>query len=634
METFKRVVFLGFLVFLSDFGEGQEMIWKTAFSLKQEHQLAQNSLLTTLPKMSKEWKVSFEVNPGEYSANGYENVLHLTIGGKGLGSGAKIGDRTPAIWIHKSRGVAISSALNGKVAYTKTFKGLPPVGQWTSMEISQTLVKSKYKYRISINNKTLLNIENKKPVELKDVKVYAGSPWYKPRKGNIRNLEIEIKVPDCVVAGDSHFVSISYFEHFNFHFIHQKWILTIPSVASFADPWETIFALEEEHAIKKNTLLTTLPLLKEQWRVSFDFKASRFSGLGQIIHMTTGGKGTGSGSKYGDRTPAIWTHSSRGLLISSAVSGKYSYAKYFKPLPTVGEWTTIEVGQELVGTKMVYSIFIGGREVFSIQNSKASAFQNVKVLASSNWYTPVSGFIRNLLIQNKNDGESALCERSLINSLFSGFIDQEGCLLEWVPSYSLSREHLLRKNNLLTTLPTLGKEWVLSFEINPEGFTHRSYAQVVQLTIGGKANAVGDRTPAIWFHRTRGVYIVTTANGIANVKKFFSDKLPAPGEWTKFEIMQERVAHSHRFSVVIAGEKLWSIENREAQEFANVRVYAASPWYEAQAGSIRGLQIKQKKRGNTLFCPKYIFFSTSIPMVQMGDLRQKPNTPTTLLICK
>ena len=86
----------------------------------------------------------------------------------------------------------------------------------------------------------------------------------------------------------------------------------------------------------------------------------------------------------------------------------------------------------------------------------------------------------------------------MINSLFSGFIDQEGCLLEWVPSYSLSREHLLRKNNLLTTLPTLGKEWVLSFEINPEGFTHRSYAQVLQLTTGGKANAVGDRTPAIF----------------------------------------------------------------------------------------------------------------------------------------
>ena len=64
--------------------------------------------------------------------------------------------------------------------------------------------------------------------------------------------------------------------------------------------------------------------------------------------MTAGGKGFGAGAAYGDRTPAIWVHSSRGFLVSSAVDGKYSFAKYFKPLPTIGEWTTIEVGQELV----------------------------------------------------------------------------------------------------------------------------------------------------------------------------------------------------------------------------------------------------------------------------------------------
>ena len=175
-----------------------------------------------------------------------------------------------------------------------------------------------------------------------------------------------------------------------------------------SDPWRTAFSLQEEHQISRNTLLTTLPLLAKEWRVSFDFKANNFNGLAQVLHLTAGGKGVGRGSRYGDRTPAIWTHSSRGFLVSSAVGGKYSYAKYFKALPSLGEWTSIKVAQELVGSRTVYSITIGGKKVFAVTNSKPAHFENVRVYASSDWYSPANGSIRNLLIQNKNYGELVL----------------------------------------------------------------------------------------------------------------------------------------------------------------------------------------------------------------------------------
>ena len=120
--------------------------------------------------------------------------------------------------------------------------------------------------------------------------------------------------------------------------------------------------------------------------------------------MTIGGMGAGNNAKKGDRTPAVWTHSSRGLLVSSAVGKKASYSQYFKPLPKLDEWVKIEVGQELVGQDMIYSISIRGKEVHSIKNTKPAAFENVKVFAGSSWYPPVGGVIRNLLIENKNDG--------------------------------------------------------------------------------------------------------------------------------------------------------------------------------------------------------------------------------------
>ena len=144
--------------------------------------------------------------------------------------------------------------------------------------------------------------------------------------------------------------------------------------------------------------------------VSFEFKTDDLrTGLGQVFHMSAGGKGAGRGSKYGDRTPAIWTHSFRGFLIASAVNGRYSYAKYLKPVQSLGEWTRIEVRQEVVEAKSIYSITIGGRKVLSVTNSKPSAFENVKVYASSNWYTsqpPGIAFIKNLVIQHKNYGKS------------------------------------------------------------------------------------------------------------------------------------------------------------------------------------------------------------------------------------
>ena len=171
-----------------------------------------------------------------------------------------------------------------------------------------------------------------------------------------------------------------------------------------AGPWSTAFSLEQEHTIAQDKLLATIPLLKREWKISFDFKASGFSGLAQVLHLTTGGKGAGSGAKYGDRTPAIWTHSTKGFLIASAVGGKFSYSKYFKALPSTNTWINIEVGQEETAGNMIYYVNIGGKKVFSTRNSRPEEFENVQVFASSSWYSPVNGFIKNLLIENKNAG--------------------------------------------------------------------------------------------------------------------------------------------------------------------------------------------------------------------------------------
>ena len=190
------------------------------------------------------------------------------------------------------------------------------------------------------------------------------------------------------------------------------------------DQWSTVYSLQEEHQIEKGDLLTTIPILAKEWKLSFEFKANRVkTGFQQVLHMTTGGKGAGRGAKYGDRTPAIWIWTPKGFLISSSVGGRISYAKYFKS-PSwwtrvlSRQWVKIEVGQKLVAFQMIYSISINGEKALSVKNSAPSEFKNVKVFSSSPWYNPVNGYIRNLVIENKGKGT---CQKR-----FSGFCPLRG----------------------------------------------------------------------------------------------------------------------------------------------------------------------------------------------------------------
>ena len=177
-----------------------------------------------------------------------------------------------------------------------------------------------------------------------------------------------------------------------------------PTEKTFSTPFG------EEYEIWRDNLVVTLPILKKEWKLSFEFKADKIEDrLKQLLHMTVGGKGAGPNAQYGDRTPAIWVSSSKGFLITSAVGGKPSFAEYFTPPPKPGDWAKIEVGQELIGSDFFYNInttISGYLSMFSNKNSMPSEFENVKLFASSPWYQPASGVIKNLQIWFQGEGGS------------------------------------------------------------------------------------------------------------------------------------------------------------------------------------------------------------------------------------
>ena len=150
----------------------------------------------------------------------------------------------------------------------------------------------------------------------------------------------------------------------------------------------------------------------------------------------------------------------------------------------------------------------------------------------------------------------------------------------------------MKRGTLLTTLPILAEEWRVSFEIKPTSYNYNGFAQILQMTTGGKIANVGDRTPALWIHKTKGVYLATTLNGRPYIGKFFKTKKPSLNQWTTVEMSQTKEGSKHIFSFTIGGETLWSVENTKPKKFYSVKVFASSGWYVAQAGSIRQFKIE------------------------------------------
>ena len=170
----------------------------------------------------------------------------------------------------------------------------------------------------------------------------------------------------------------------------------------------------------------------------------------------------------------------------------------------------------------------------------------------------------------------------------------------------LPGDRLLKKNTLLGTIPTLTKEWKITFEFKPTSYNYNGYAQILHITTGGKGGSiVGERTPALWIYKKSGVVkvlIKTALNGKPNEGTLSDEYVPVPplNKWSKVEIVQERHGSEYKFSLIIKGVTIWSQRNRKPQEFSNVKVYAASNWYIAQAGYIRGFKIQNKILGKYL----------------------------------
>ena len=285
-----------------------------------------DNLLATIPKLGKEWKITFDFKPIEkHKRNPFQGLLHLTIGH----DNNYFGDRTPALWmVEGTTQFHITSAING---HRNTRPGPKTelsalLHTWSEMVISQLIEGGNYIFRFTIGGETAWEINNNTPTEFSDVQVWAADPWNgEAANGFMRGLIIRTNVKPGVGGVE---------------LVHNR--------IDIDKGLDTVVSLAAEMEILKDNLLATIPRLGKEWRLTFDYKPTAISlNGGTLLHLSAGRDNV----QYGDPTPYIghFDGKTTRLVISSAISGDRNKHVRLTQEPPLGSWTTLEASQRTVG---------------------------------------------------------------------------------------------------------------------------------------------------------------------------------------------------------------------------------------------------------------------------------------------
>ena len=166
----------------------------------------------------------------------------------------------------------------------------------------------------------------------------------------------------------------------------------------------------------------------------------------------------------------------------------------------------------------------------------------------------------------------------------------------------IGQERELRKEQLITTVDTLEKQFNVSFEVKPTSI-QLGERNVIHFTTGANINKQGSRIPAVWFISGR-FYICSAVNGNTNYVYSYGVTFP-PGDWISVQISQIKNLSNYTYSITINGNVVHTVTNNNPAEFRNVQIFASDPWYEAQPGFIRNFVLYSK-------LIIYYFFNTTL----------------------
>ena len=153
------------------------------------------------------------------------------------------------------------------------------------------------------------------------------------------------------------------------------------------------------------------------------------------------------------------------------------------------------------------------------------------------------------------------------------------------------------KNQLLSTLPYIGKQFTISFDLLFAKWPKKGFESVMHFTLGQDASVYGDRAPALWVTNRKKLVVSMAITG--NKNKWFEISGLRTSYWNNVTIKQlattQVAPFKHMFEVHLNGKRAVYVLNQTPRKFRNIKVYVGDKWYPplgvSSGGWIRNLNI-------------------------------------------
>lgn len=178
----------------------------------------------------------------------------------------------------------------------------------------------------------------------------------------------------------------------------------------------------------------------------------------------------------------------------------------------------------------------------------------------------------------------------------------ETCLTFEKPQFLRNAQKLAR-NKLLKTLPNVNGEYRVSFDaLVRDVDSSQLWHNMIHLSTGENKVHRGNRIPGLWLFKNGRLHVTSDVNGDLNYITDDTQAFPL-NRWVSIVVQSKKTHGVHIYSVTVDGRKIREVENKDAELYQNVKVYAADPWYPAANAYIRNLQ-------TTTTCPKKLPFKS------------------------
>ena len=167
--------------------------WTSLYARPDEFELVDDNLLTTLPILPKEWRVSFDLKPTrmENNSTDWNNIFQMHVQGSNW---PEVGCKIPEVQFNLENKLAIYSAINCETVNLGSDKMPTPVlDTWTSIKIIQKQEKDDgaYSNKVLIDEELLYRTDNSQPQIFENVEVFASKSLSSGYSGLVKNLKID-----------------------------------------------------------------------------------------------------------------------------------------------------------------------------------------------------------------------------------------------------------------------------------------------------------------------------------------------------------------------------------------------------------------------------------------------------------